>query len=154
MTPTHGPSRQLSEQRETLVVRQQWDLSCGAAALATLLTYQHGDPVSERDIALGMMSRHEYMENPLIVTIRQGFSLLDMKRFVDALGYEGIGLGGLTFSHLLERAPLIVPINAHGYQHFVVFRGAHGNRGVACGSGIWPPDHDPRPVRRRLDESW
>jgi predicted double-glycine peptidase len=29
---------------------------------------------------------------------------------------------------LIERAPIMVPINALGYNHFVVFRGVIGNR--------------------------
>ena len=118
----------LLERRHQNVVLQQWDLSCGAAALATILNYQHGEPISEREIAIGMMSREEYVANPAIVTIRQGFSLLDMKRFVDARGYNGVGLGQLTFTDLIDNAPIIVPISVHGYQHFVVFRGTRDNR--------------------------
>ena len=37
--------------RHDNVVVQEWDLSCGAAALATILNYQYDDPVSEREIA-------------------------------------------------------------------------------------------------------
>ena len=118
----------LAESRERNVVIQNWDLSCGAAALATILNFQHGDPVSEREVAMGLMSRSEYLENPMLVNLRQGFSLLDLKRFVDARGYDGVGLGRLTFEHLVTRAPMIVPINTYGYQHFVVFRGMLGNR--------------------------
>ena len=116
--------RSLLEIRQHHVVIQEWDLSCGAAALATLLQYQHGDSVSEQEIALRMMGRAEYLENPDLVNWRQGFSLLDLKRFVEARGYRGIGLGRLTLDHLVQSAPIIVPINAQGYQHFVVFRGA------------------------------
>jgi predicted double-glycine peptidase len=122
------PVASLAEIRQRNVQIQEWDLSCGAAALATILNYQHGDPVSERDIATRLMSRVEYLENPLLVRYRQGFSLLDLKRFVDARGYDGVGLGRLTFEHLVTRGPMIVPINTYGYQHFVVFRGALGNR--------------------------
>ena len=43
--------------RRDRVVVQKWDLSCGAAALATILTYQHGDPVPEREIATGLIQR-------------------------------------------------------------------------------------------------
>jgi predicted double-glycine peptidase len=118
----------LAEIRELNVVIQTWDLSCGAAALATILNYQHGDPVSEREIATRMMSRAEYIENPMLVRFLQGFSLLDLKRFVDDRGYIGIGLGQLTLEHIVDRAPMIIPINAYGYQHFVVFRGMLGNR--------------------------
>jgi predicted double-glycine peptidase len=124
----YRPVASLAEIRELNVVIQNWDLSCGAAALATILNHQHGDPVSEREIAAGMMSRTEYLENPMLVTLRQGFSLLDLKSFVDDRGYNGVGLGQLTLEHLVARAPMIIPINVYGYQHFVVFRGMLGNR--------------------------
>jgi uncharacterized protein len=118
------PVRSLIERRHQNVVLQQWELSCAAAALATILRYQHGVPVTERSVALGLINRDEYVANPDLVRLRQGFSLLDLKRFADALGYEAIGLGQLAFPDLLERAPIIVPVSLRGYPHFVVFRGA------------------------------
>lgn len=123
-----GSVKSLLEMRRDRVVVQQWDLSCGAAALATLLNYQHGDPISEREIAKGLIEREEYIENPALVRIRHGFSLLDLKRYVDARGYRGIGYGKLTLDDLIERAPIMVPVKLYGYNHFVVFRGALGNR--------------------------
>jgi predicted double-glycine peptidase len=122
------PVRSLLEIRRDRVVVQEWDLSCGAAALATMLNFQHNDPVDEREIAMGLIGREEYVTNPTLVQIRQGFSLLDLKRYVDARGYEGIGYGKLTVEDLVERAPVMVPINTNGYNHFVVFRGIYGNR--------------------------
>jgi predicted double-glycine peptidase len=110
------------------MVVQQWDLSCGAAALATLLAYQHGDFVSEREVANGLMRRKEYISRPELVRLRQGFSLLDLKRYVDQRGYDGIGYGRLTLEDLLEQAPIMVPVNFVGYNHFVVFRGMQGDR--------------------------
>jgi uncharacterized protein len=123
-----GPVRSLFEMRRDRVVVQEWDLSCGAAALATLLNFQHNDPIDEREIAVGLMGREEYVENPALVQIRHGFSLLDLKRYVDSRGYEGIGYGKLTLDDLVERAPVMVPIDTNGYNHFVVFRGIVGNR--------------------------
>jgi predicted double-glycine peptidase len=112
------------EMRHHNVVLQQWELSCAAAALATILRYQHGVPVTERSIALGLINREEYLSNPDLLRIRQGFSLLDLKRYVDKLGYEGLGLGQLDIKDLIEHAPIIIPVNLRGYPHFVVFRGA------------------------------
>jgi hypothetical protein len=116
--------RSLTELRQHNVVLQQWELSCAAAALATILRYQYGMPVTERSVALGLIDRTDYIENPDLVRIRQGFSLLDLKRYVDGLGYEGVGLGQLTFSDLLAHAPIIVPVSYQGFPHFAVFRGA------------------------------
>ena len=118
------PVRSLEETRHHNVVLQQWELSCAAAALATILRYQYGVPVTERSVALGLITRSEYISNPDLVRIRHGFSLLDLKRYVDGMGYEGVGLGQLEFSDLLAQAPMIVPVILQGYPHFVVFRGA------------------------------
>lgn len=120
--------KSLLEMRHEQVVIQNWDLSCGAAALATILNYQYGDTVSEREIAKGLIGRNKYIENPSLVQMQQGFSLLDLKGYVDGRGYEGIGYGGLDLDQLIERAPMIVPILTNGYNHFVVFRGMRGNR--------------------------
>lgn len=125
---TAEPVKSLIELRHQDVVMQEWDLSCGAAALTTILRYQHDDPVTEKEVALALVDRPEYLENPDLVRVRQGFSLLDLKRYVDARGYRGVGLGQLTLANLVERAPIIVPISAIGYNHFTVFRGRMGNR--------------------------
>lgn len=122
------PVRSLLEVRQSGVVIQKFDISCGAAALATILRYQHGDMVEEREVAIGLMGRAEYLERPEIVRIRQGFSLLDLKRFVDARGYEGVGYGRMDLDDLIAKAPAIVPVSVNDYNHFVVFRGRLGNR--------------------------
>ena len=54
-----GPIRSLQEIRHEGVVIQKWDTSCGAAALATVLTYSLNDPVSEREVASGMLRMTE-----------------------------------------------------------------------------------------------
>lgn len=132
ITPISASAREpvtsLLERRQENVVIQQWDISCGAAALATVLRYQFGDDVTEREIATSLISREEYLANPNIVRAREGFSLLDLKRFVDARGYEGVGYGQLDFDKLVHLAPVIVPVSLQGYRHFVVFRGVRGNR--------------------------
>ena len=123
-----NPVLSLYEQRNQLVVRQNFDLSCGAAALATLLVFQHGETLSERDVAIGLISRDLYLKNPEILKSRQGFSLFDMSRYVDSLGYEGDGLGQLQFKDLASMAPIILAMDFSGYRHFVVYRGHLGNR--------------------------
>ena len=122
------PVRSLLEMRRRDVIIQSWDLSCGAAALATLLKYEWGDPVTEKEIAQGLMTRKEYIKQPRLVQAREGFSLLDLKRYVQAHGFKGEGLGQLDFHDLIENAPIMVPIDALGYNHFVIFRGVMGDR--------------------------
>lgn len=123
--PTAGaqdwtPVRSLLETRQKNVVVQQWDTSCGAAALATLLKYQHGLGVSEKEIAEAMLRRGDALK----VKVRGGFSLLDLKRYADASGLEGVGFLQLGLDDLVGMAPAIVPITTRGYAHFVVVRGS------------------------------
>ncbi len=122
--PTASAVRSLYEARTHNVVLQDWDLSCGAAALATILRYQYGEQITEREVALGLIDRPAYHENPELIRARRGFSLLDMRRYLAELGYEGVGLGQMGFRDLVERAPVIVPVELQGYPHFVIFRGA------------------------------
>ena len=90
--------------------------------------YQHGDPVSEREVAEGLIQRQKYLKHPELVREQQGFSLFDLKRFADQRGYRGVGFGGLVFRDLLDLAPVIVPVRLKGYDHFVIFRGMRNGR--------------------------
>jgi uncharacterized protein len=114
-----GPVRSLQEIRHEGVVIQRWDTSCGAAALATVLTYSLQDPVSERQVAGGMLRKTE----PLKVKYRGGFSLLDMKHYVESRGLKGIGYRGMRLAQLLNYGSVIVPILQYGNPHFIVVRG-------------------------------
>jgi uncharacterized protein len=71
----------------------------------------------------------------MVIRVRHGFSLLDLKRYVDARGYEGIGYGDLTFEDLIDLAPVMVPVDFR-YPHFVVFRGVRGNRVLLADPGF------------------
>jgi predicted double-glycine peptidase len=114
--------------QENGVIIQKWDISCGAAALATILTYQHSDPVPERTIATAMLKRDEYRSDPLLVQHRGGFSLLDLKRYVETRGYVGTGYAQMTLDSLGEFTPAIVPLAGRKTNHFVVYRGQVGDR--------------------------
>lgn len=113
------PVRSLLEMRRDGVVAQQWDTSCGASALATVLTYGFKDPVSEKAVAQAMLRRTD----PLRVKVRGGFSLLDMKRFAESRGYSAAGFRSVSIEELLAMQNPIVPIDEYGDPHFVVVRG-------------------------------
>jgi predicted double-glycine peptidase len=138
--PGAKPLRTLTDMREAQLVRQHWDLSCGAAAVATLLTYQLAHPVSERQVALGMLRR----TSPLLVRRRLGFSLLDLKRYAVSEGFAADGYAQMSLDDLAAMAPAIVPIRAHGFRHFVVFRGRRADRVLladpAFGNRTMPAD--------------
>ena len=116
--------RSMTELRYAGVVRQQWDLSCGAAAIATLLTYQLNHPVTEREVAVALLRR----TSPNLVRARLGFSLFDLKVYAATQGFGAVGYGDMTLDDLDRIAPAIVPVRLRGFRHFVVYRGRHGDR--------------------------
>ena len=111
----------LDELNKRNVVRQTYDYSCGSAALATLLNYHYGEDFDERQVIQGLL-RHGDSE---LIAKRRAFSLLDMKRFVEILGYKGVGYKAEWDDLLTLERPCIVPIKIFGYRHFAVLRGIH-----------------------------
>lgn len=113
------------ERRQSKLIRQGWDISCGAAALSTVMWFYHGEKYHESTIALSMLKNTD----PKRVRKRGGFSLLDLKRFVEAVGYKGKGYKGLTLEDLNSfKQPAIISVRIKDYDHFVVYRGQVGNR--------------------------
>jgi uncharacterized protein len=112
--------RSLKEARFTRVVKQQYDFSCGSAALATLLSYHYDKPVSETQVFKEMFAvgDQKHIET-------YGFSLLDMKRYLDNHNYLADGFR-ISLSRLRELGvPAIALIQVKGYRHFVVVKGVN-----------------------------
>lgn len=100
------------------VVRQQYDFSCGSAALATLLRYHYGLPRSEADVFTGMWRQGDQ------ASIRKvGFSLLDMKRYLADNRLQADGYKVTLDAIAARRLPGIALITYKGYRHFVVVKG-------------------------------
>jgi predicted double-glycine peptidase len=116
----------IKEMKTRYVTFQQYDFSCGAAVIATLLTYYFGEPVSEQEVVLGIAQRADVEK----VLKRRAFSLLDMKKFALSRGYRAIGYQ-MDFDFLVElQKPVIVPVEIRSYKHFVIFKGIIGDRVV------------------------
>ena len=114
----YAPVQSVLDRRYEGVIRQKFDFSCGSAALASLLHYQYGEPIDETAAFRGMWAAGDRAQ-----IRRLGFSLLDMKRFLDqrglrsngyAIGLDKVAAGG---------TPGIALINVKGYKHFVVVKG-------------------------------
>jgi len=112
------PVVSFAEARFQTVVRQHFDYSCGSAAVATMLTFHYDNPVSEEDVFTEMWENGDQEKIQ-----SEGFSLLDIKNYLEAHGYQADG-----FRTSLDRIeevniPAIVTINTNGYRHFVVVKG-------------------------------
>jgi predicted double-glycine peptidase len=114
----------LTDLRRQNVVMQQREYSCGAAALATLIRYHWGDPVSELQIlreVVKLLTAEEMKER-----IQNGLSLTDLRRTAVRMGYLAT-IGKLEFEKLQEsKIPLVVGITVNEFDHFVVYRGDDG----------------------------
>lgn len=108
----------LKERRFLTTVRQQYDYSCGSAALATLLSFQYQHPVSEDAVTKEMWSRGNQEK-----IRREGFSLLDIKEYLQANGYSANGYVAPLDKLEEVGIPAIALINDNGYNHFVVIKG-------------------------------
>ncbi|MDB5964347.1 MAG: peptidase [Polaromonas sp.] len=117
------PVTSIRQSRLAGTLLQQYDFSCGSAALATLLTHHYGDPMTEAAIFEQM-----YRLGDQEKIRREGFSLLDMKKFLQTRGFEADGFQQPLEKLTEARVPAIVLINERGYHHFVVVKGLRGDR--------------------------
>ena len=100
------------------VYEQQYDYSCGSAALASLLTYHYDNEVSEQAVFKEM-----YEKGNREKIHKQGFSLLDMKHYAESHGFRADGFR-IGLDKLVEvGVPAITLIKNDGYMHFVLVKG-------------------------------
>ena len=120
------PARSLKDLRDQNLVRQRFDFSCGAAALATILRYGFGEDVAEAQILtelFGLLSEEERA-----IARETGFSLLNLQQMALARGYRAAGFRLEPNQLAMLGAPVIVYIEPRGYRHFAVLRGVRGDR--------------------------
>ena len=120
------PARSLKDLRDQNVVKQRFDFSCGAAALATLMRYGFGQDVTEAQILVGLFDLPTDAEKA--ERERTGFSLLDLQRVAQARGYNADGFRIEPDQLTMIDGPVIVFIEPRGYKHFAVLRGVRGDR--------------------------
>jgi predicted double-glycine peptidase len=117
----------MKERQFRYTVRQQYDFSCGSAALSTLLTHHYGDPVKEEAVYVTMWETGDQAK-----IRKEGFSMLDMKRFLESRGYAADGHSASLEKLAKVGIPAVVLIRDGGYNHFVVIKGVRDGK-VAFG---------------------
>jgi len=139
------PVVSVREARFLTTTHQQFDFSCGSAALATLLSHHYGTPVSEREVFEAMFAQGD--PNKIRA---EGFSLLDMKRYLEARGFAADGFVQPLAQLAGAGMPAIVLIRENGYRHFVVVKGVRDGRVL-----IGDPSTGLRVVaQRQFEEAW
>jgi predicted double-glycine peptidase len=99
-------------------IRQQYDYSCGSAALATLLRFHYGRNVGESEIFTAM-----YKAGDQASIQKVGFSLLDMKQYLERSGFKADGYR-MSLEELAKNGTAAITLISVGrYKHFVVIKG-------------------------------
>jgi predicted double-glycine peptidase len=120
------PTGSMKDLRDQDVIKQRFDFSCGAAALATILRFGFGEDVTEAAILASLFDLPSEAEKD--ERRRKGFSLLDLQRVAEGRGYNAQGFRLAPDQLSLLGGPVIVFIEPRGYKHFAVLRGARGDR--------------------------
>jgi predicted double-glycine peptidase len=118
-----APVTSLRDMPFRTVVRQQYDYSCGSAALATLLRHHYGREVSEAAVFKAM-----YLAGDQEKIRRVGFSLLDMKNYLASVGLRADGYRQTLEDLGQAKAPAIALITVKNYRHFVVIKGVRDGK--------------------------
>ena len=129
----------MKERQFRYTERQQYDFSCGSAALSTLLTHHYGDPVKEEAVYVTMWEKGDQAK-----IRKEGFSMLDMKRFLESRGYAADGYSSSLENLGKVGVPAIVLIRDGAYNHFVVVKGVRNGQ-IAFG--------DPAQGARVMDQA-
>lgn len=112
------PVRSVVERRFKDVSKQQYDFSCGSAAISTLLTKFYNYPLNEKEALTAMYNAGDKEKIK-----KEGFSLLDMKNYLHSIGFTADGYKDNLDKLKKVGIPAIALINTRGYHHFVVISG-------------------------------
>jgi predicted double-glycine peptidase len=114
----------IKERKFKNIVHQQYDFSCGAASLATLLKYGYKvEGINEADLVKEMIEKGDPKQ------IREkGFSLLDLKKMAERKGFQSNGYKVKAENLTKLKIPVIILLNTKGYKHFVILKGIKNER--------------------------
>jgi predicted double-glycine peptidase len=116
----------LQARRDAAVVKQQFDYSCGSAALATLLSFGLDDRVSEQDLLRALL---EPLSAPELAKLEhQGLTLAALQKLARARGHRAQGFRIESSQLAALTRPVIVFIRPNGFPHYAVLKGLRGDR--------------------------
>jgi predicted double-glycine peptidase len=99
--------------RDNKIVKQQYDFSCGASSLATILSEFYFDQKTEKEVLDLISSKKGAVEA----------SFYDMSVGLQKIGYKGVGYA-TSYEQLLNlKIPVVVYVEHRKTNHFSVLRG-------------------------------
>jgi len=108
------------------VIMQEFEYSCGAASLATLMQYYFDDSVTEKSLMEDINTL--FTENELKVIEQAGLSFLELEKIAESKGYDTASVSLEVAALKSLKGPVLVFVKPDGYPHFAIFRGIVNNK--------------------------
>jgi len=105
------------------MLRQELDMSCGAASIASLVRFYGGTPLTEADMLLLLAANVPQQDQAAVLV--DGFSLLHIKHALQTMGLDL--KAATTFNNQLVRfgSPALLQLKTQQGFHFVIWHGKH-----------------------------
>jgi len=115
--------RSWAQLRDQGVVKQQFDYSCGASSLATLLTHSYHHKVTELEL-LKMIDQKDR---------EKSISFFDMTGLLKQMGYRSVGLAADLETLKKLKIPALLYFHRKKQDHFTILKGIND-------SWVWVAD--------------
>ena len=107
------------------LIRQNYDYSCGSAALATILSHYYDTNISEQMILAGILEIKGVTKEVSALENQEGnngLSFYDLSQYVSSHGFKAIGIAlGIEELRKLQ-IPVIVFVKIRKREHFTVLK--------------------------------
>lgn len=102
------------------ITPQEYDYTCGAAALSTLIYGYFGEYISESKIINQLINNLN--EKDIDIVKKQGFNMLHLKYVAEYFGYDAVGVKIDINTLYRLKGPVIIVLQTSNGNHYVVFK--------------------------------
>jgi predicted double-glycine peptidase len=123
------PIKSWIEFKNENLVRQEYDYSCGSAALATILKYYYNLQISEKDV-LDSTLQAKGLDISNKTSLEDGqtnLSFFDLSEYANKIGFKGVGLAMDMQSLQNLQVPVILFVKVRKDEHFTVYKSMDTN---------------------------
>jgi predicted double-glycine peptidase len=118
------PVSSWSEIRNEGVVKQQFDFSCGASSMATILKHFYNLAINEQEIVNSVLAAKGVGSTPKQLTASDfALSFADLADYARTKRFKGVGVAMDIDGLRKLRVPVIIYVKIRKFEHFTVFKG-------------------------------
>ncbi len=110
------------ETRNKNLTRQNFDYSCGSAALSTIFSYYYDKNITENDILIDIANSIGLYIEKLDVKKKSSISFADLTEYVQRSKFRAIGIA-VGFDEILNlKIPAIIFVKIRNQEHFTALK--------------------------------